>query len=62
MSAGQDLKAFYTDGGNIDKVIRAISLINKETWEKYFTSTFGQSMAAKSYKEALAKLLKQVKE
>jgi len=59
---GAGLKAFYTDGGNIDKVIRAISLINKETWEKYFTSTFGQSMAAKSYKEALAKLLKQVKE
>ena len=59
---GAGLKAFYTDCGDINKVIKTISLINKATWEKHFTPTSGQSMEAKSYKEALAKLAGQVKE
>lgn len=59
---GAGLKAFYTDCGDINKVIKTISLINKATWEKHFTPASGQSMEAKSYKEALAKLAGQVKE
>ena len=35
---------------------------NKENWNKYFTPVAGQSMEAKSYKEALLKLAGQVKE
>lgn len=59
---GAGLKAFYTDCGDINKVIKTISLINKATWEKHFTPASGQSMEVKSYKEALAKLAGQVKE
>lgn len=59
---GAGIKAFYVDCGNINKVIKAIDLINKDTWEKYFTPTSGQSMEAKSYKEALIKLTERVKE
>lgn len=59
---GAGLKAFYTDCGNINKVVKTISLINKDIWEKHFTPASGQSMEAKSYKEALAKLAGQVKE
>lgn len=59
---GAGLKAFYTDCGDINKVIKNISLINKATWEKHFTPASGQSMEAKSYKEALIKLAEQTKE
>ena len=59
---GAGIKAFYTDCNDINKVIKTINLINNDTWEKYFTPASGQSMEAKSYKEALAKLAGQVKE
>lgn len=59
---GAGLKAFYADCGDMDKVRKTISLINKETWEKFFTPTSGQSMEAKSYKEALTKLAEQIKD
>lgn len=57
---GAGLKAFYTDCGDMNKVIQTISLINKGTWEKYFTPASGQSMEAKSYKESLIKLSEQI--
>lgn len=59
---GAGIKAFYTDCGDINKVIKTIDLINNDTWEQYFTPASGQSMEAKSYKEALIKLAEQVKE
>ena len=37
-------------------------IINKENWDKYFTPIAGQSMEAKSYKEALTELAKQIKD
>lgn len=57
---GAGLKAFYADCGDMDKIIKTISLINKDAWEKFFTPTSGQSMEAKSYKEALTKLAEQI--
>lgn len=56
---GAGLKAFYTDCKNIDIVINVINLINKDNWEKFFTPTSGQSMEAKSFKEAFTSLSNQ---
>ena len=46
---------------DIEVAVNTISLINKENWDKYFTPIAGQSMEAKSYKEALTKLAEQIK-
>ena len=59
---GAGLKAFFTECKDIEMVVNTINLINKENWNKYFTPVAGQSMEAKSYKEALLKLAEQVKE
>lgn len=59
---GAGLKAFFTECKDIEVVVNTINLINKENWDKYFTPIAGQSMEAKSYKEALIKLAEQVKE
>lgn len=59
---GAGLKAFFTECKDIEVVVNTINLINKENWNKYFTPVAGQSMEAKSYKEALLKLAGQVKE
>lgn len=59
---GAGLKAFFTECKDIEIVVNTINHINKENWNKYFTPIAGQSMEAKSYKEALAKLAGQVKE
>lgn len=59
---GAGLKAFFTECKDIEMVVNTINHINKENWNKYFTPVAGQSMEAKSYKEALAKLAEQVKE
>ena len=59
---GAGLKAFFTECKDIEVVVSTINHINKENWNKYFTPIAGQSMEAKSYKEALAKLAGQVKE
>ena len=53
---GAGLKAFYTECNDMDRVIKTIRLINKDTWEKFFTPTSGQSMEAKSFKEAFSLL------
>ena len=58
---GAGLKAFFTECKDIEVVVNTISLINKENWDKYFTPIAGQSMEAKSYKEALTKLTEQIK-
>ncbi len=57
---GAGLKAFFTECKDIEIVVNTINHINKENWNKYFTPIAGQSMEAKSYKEALAKLAGQV--
>nr|WP_302829148.1 hypothetical protein [uncultured Bacteroides sp.] len=59
---GAGLKAFFTECKDIEVVVNTINFINKENWDKYFTPIAGQSMEAKSYKEALIKLAEQVKE
>lgn len=59
---GAGLKAFFTECKDIEMVVNTINLIDKENWNKYFTPVAGQSMEAKSYKEALVKLAEQVKE
>lgn len=59
---GAGLKAFFTECKDIEVVVSTINHINKENWNKYFTPIAGQSMEAKFYKEALAKLAGQVKE
>lgn len=59
---GAGLKAFFTECKDMEVVVSTINLINKENWDKYFTPIAGQSMEAKSYKEALIKLAEQVKE
>ena len=58
---GTGLKQFYGEiEKDIDKVIATISLLNKETWDAYFTPKAGQSMEAKSYKEALIEVSKKI--
>ena len=58
---GAGLKAFFTECKDIEIVVNTINHINKENWNKYFTPIAGQSMEAKSYKEALTKLTEQIK-
>ena len=51
------IKLFYEENGkNIQTVLDAITLIDKETWDKHFTTTNGQSMEIKSFAEALKAL------
>lgn len=58
---GTGLKQFYGEiEKDMDKVIATISLLNKETWDAYFTPKAGQSMEAKSYKEALIEVSKRI--
>ena len=58
---GTGLKQFYGEiEKDIDKVIATISLLNKDTWDAYFTPKAGQSMEAKSYKEALIEVSKKI--
>lgn len=58
---GAGLKAFFTECKDIEIVVNTINHINKENWNKYFTPIAGQSMEAKSYKEALTKSTEQIK-
>ncbi|MFK2747910.1 hypothetical protein ACIXUO_04660 [Bacteroides fragilis] len=59
---GAGLKQFYGEiEENLDKVIATINLLNKEIWDAYFTPKSGQSMEAKSYKEALLAVSKLIK-
>lgn len=58
---GAGLKAFFTECKDIEIVVNTTNHINKENWNKYFTPIAGQSMEAKSYKEALTKLTEQIK-
>ena len=58
---GAGLKAFFTECKDIEIVVNTINHINKENWNEYFTPIAGQSMEAKSYKEALTKLTEQIK-
>lgn len=58
---GTGLKQFYGEiEKDIDKVIATINLLNKDIWDTYFTPTAGQSMEAKSYKEALLTVSKTI--
>lgn len=58
---GTGLKQFYAEiEKDIDKVIATINLLNKDIWDTYFTPTAGQSMEAKSYKEALLTVSKTI--
>lgn len=51
------IKLFYEENGkNIQTVLDTITLIDKETWDKHFTATNGQSMEIKSFAEALKAL------
>lgn len=60
---GAGLKNFYMDcSGNINKVIETIKLINKNTWETFFTPISGQSMEAKAYCKAFNLLSEQIQE
>lgn len=59
---GNGLKQFYGEiEKDMDKVIATINQINKEIWDAYFTPKAGQSMEAKSYKEALLTVSKLIK-
>lgn len=52
------IKAYFKENGqDIDKVIKAIQLINKDTWEKHFCTTQGKSMEITGYAEAFKALL-----
>lgn len=58
---GTGLKQFYGEiEKDIDKVIATINLLNKDIWDTYFTPTAGQSMEAKSYKEAFLTVSKTI--
>ncbi|MCD7939837.1 MAG: hypothetical protein LUH50_07020 [Bacteroides intestinalis] len=58
---GTGLKQSYGEiEKDMNKVITTISLLNKETWDAYFTPKAGQSMEAKSYKEALVEVSKKI--
>ena len=59
---GIGLKQFYGEvEQDMDKVIATINLINKEVWDAYFTPKAGQSMEAKSYKDALIEVSKKIR-
>lgn len=52
------LKAYYKENGqNIEKVIKAIKLIDKDKWESHFCPTQGKSMEIAGYTEAFKALL-----
>lgn len=52
------LKAHYKENGqDIDKVVTAIKMIDKDKWEKHFCSTQGKSMEISGYAEAFKALL-----
>lgn len=52
------LKAYYKENGqNIEKVIRAINLIDRGKWERHFCSTQGKSMEIAGYADAFKALL-----
>ncbi|MCD7933590.1 MAG: hypothetical protein LUH15_20855 [Tannerellaceae bacterium] len=54
---GAGLKQFYYEiDRNFERLKATIELIDKDTWEKYFTPKAGQSMEAKSFKEAFIEL------
>lgn len=58
---GAGLKQFYNEiEKDMEKVVATINLLNKETWDAYFTPKAGQSMEPKSYKEALLIITKQI--
>lgn len=50
------LKLYYNEVKDEQKVIDAINLLDKTTWNKHFTPNNGQSMEAKSYIEAFKAL------
>lgn len=57
------IKQFYEENGkDIQKVLDAITLIDKEAWDKHFTTMNGQSMEIKSFAEALAALYSEFSE
>ncbi len=52
------LKAYYKENGqDINKVIQAIQLIDKDKWEHYFCPTQGNSMEITGYAEAFKALV-----
>lgn len=58
---GTGLKQFYGEiEKDMEKVVTTINLLNKESWDAHFTSKAGQSMEAKSYKEALLEVSKKI--
>ena len=51
------IKQFYEENDkDIQKVLDAITLIDKDTWDRHFTTKNGQSMEIKSFTEALTAL------
>lgn len=57
------IKLFYEENGkDMQKVLDAITLIDKDAWDRHFTTKNGQSMEIKSFTEALTALYSELGE